>query len=52
MDDYDYIVINDRLEECVKEIHGIVQAAKRASGRNMEFINQIRDELNVLSKGE
>ena len=51
-EDYDYIVINDRLEECVKEIHGIVQAAKRASGRNMEFINQIRDELNVLSKGE
>lgn len=52
VEDYDYIVINDRLEECVKEIHGIVQAAKRASGRNMEFINQIRDELNVLSKGE
>lgn len=52
VEDYDYIVINDRLEECVKEIHGIVQVAKRASGRNMEFINQIRDELNVLSKGE
>ncbi len=52
VEDYDYIVINDRLEECVKEIHGIVQAAKRSSGRNMEFINQIRDELNVLSKGE
>ncbi len=52
VEDYDYIVINDRLEECVKEIHGIVQAAKRASERNMEFINQIRDELNVLSKGE
>lgn len=52
VEDYEYIVINDRLEDCVKEIHGIVQAAKRASWRNEEFINQIREELRVLSKGE
>lgn len=49
---YDYLVINDDLEECVQEIHRIVNVARRAPFRNEEFIKNIRDELNSLSKGE
>lgn len=52
IEDYEYIVINDDLDACVKEIHSIVQAAKRVPARNAEFINHIRDELKVKSKGE
>lgn len=52
VEDYEYIVINDDLKVCVEEIHSIVQAAKRAAGRNQEFIHNIREELKVLSKGE
>lgn len=52
MEDYEYLVVNDDLQECVEEIHGIVKAAKRASRRNTEFINNIRGELNVLTEGE
>ena len=52
IESYDYLVINDDLEECVKEIHGIVNAARRTPFRNEEFIKRIRDELNGLSKGE
>lgn len=52
VEDYEYLVINDDLQTCVEEIHSIVQAAKRKPVRNVEFINQIREELNVLSKGE
>ncbi len=52
VEDYEYIIINDDLQTCIEEIHSIVQAAKRAPVRNVEFINQIREELNVLSKGE
>ena len=52
VEDYEYLVINDDLQTCVEEIHSIVQAAKRKPLRNVEFINQIREELNVLSKGE
>lgn len=52
IEDYEYIVINDDLDTCVKEIHGIVQAAKRIPARNAEFINTIREELKVKSKGE
>lgn len=52
MEDYEYLVVNDDLQECVEEIHNIVKAAKRASRRNTEFINNIRGELNVLTEGE
>ncbi|MBQ9136490.1 MAG: guanylate kinase [Lachnospiraceae bacterium] len=52
VEDYEYLIINDDLQTCVEEIHSIVQAAKRAPARNVGFINNIREELNVLSKGE
>lgn len=52
IEDYEYLIVNDNLNDCVKQIHNIVQAAKKAPKRNEEFINNIREELSVLSKGE
>ncbi len=52
VEDYEYIVINDDLQTCVSQIHGIVQAAKLATARNTEFIQEIRKEIGALSKGE
>lgn len=52
MDAYDYLVINDDLERCVKEIHSIVNAARNTPVRNKDFIKQIKTELSALSKGE
>lgn len=52
VEDYEYIVINDDLQVCVSQIHGIVQAAKCATARNKEFIQNIRKEIGALSKGE
>lgn len=46
---YDYIVINDKLEECVEEIHGLVEASRRAPVRRKEFIREIRSELRSLA---
>ena len=48
---YDYIVVNDILEECVEEIHGLVDAARRAPVRRKEFIKEIREELKGFVKG-
>ena len=48
---YDYIVVNDDLEECVKQLHSIVINAHYAPKRCAEFINQIREELKEFSKG-
>ncbi|MBD5444950.1 MAG: guanylate kinase [Lachnospiraceae bacterium] len=52
IEEYDYILINDDLETCVRKLNEIVEAAKNAPYRNEEFIENIRAELNVLAKGE
>ncbi len=45
IEEYDYIVINDDLETCVKELHEIIEAAHHAPGHNREFIEKMRREL-------
>lgn len=42
---YDYIVINDDLQTCVRQLHEIITAAHNTPGRNREFIENIRIEL-------
>ncbi len=49
---YDYIVVNDNLEDCMKQINTIVEAAHNTPDKNTEFINTIRQELKDLLKGE
>ena len=49
---YDYIVINDNLEECVEEVHCLVDAARRAPVRRKQFIKEIREQLHGFAKGE
>ena len=60
LDDYDYLVINDDLEECVECVNDIImseraqETTKNESYRisaNIEFINNIREELLSFSKG-
>jgi guanylate kinase len=45
---YDYLIINDVLDECVKEMHQIIQGEHRRSFRNETFIERMQEEL----KGE
>ncbi len=52
IEEYDYIVVNDDLESCVKQLHEIIAAAHNTPFRNEEFIEKIRGELSVLAKGE
>lgn len=49
---YDYIVINDKLEECVDKMHSVIEAAHNTPGRNIEFIENMRKELQNIWKGE
>lgn len=48
IEDYDYIVVNDDLDECVQKVHQIIDAAHHAPFRNLDFINTIRNELIEL----
>ena len=50
IENYDFIVINDKLEECVKEMHGLLLAAHETPDRNQEFIDNMRKELENFAK--
>ena len=52
IEEYDYLVINDDLDTCVQEIHSIIESEHRKIRRNMESVNNIREELQGFSKGE
>lgn len=48
---YDYVVINDDLEECVRQIHSMVQNARYTAARQEALIEEIRGGLKQFSKG-
>ena len=48
IENYDYIVINDNLQDSVECVHEIISAAHLSPARNQEFINTIRKELGEL----
>ena len=45
MADYDYIVVNDELEECVDHLHRLIQLQHGASAHQKDFIQRIQTEL-------
>lgn len=45
MDKYDYIVVNDDLDECVKNVHSIIVEKKFRKERNISFMEDIKAEL-------
>lgn len=48
IEQYDFIVINDKLEECVIQMHSIIEAAHFTPGRSRELIENMRKELEEL----
>lgn len=48
MEKYDYIVLNDEVENCVDKIHELVDSAKHSTDRNREFIEMMKKELTEL----
>ncbi|PKM96049.1 MAG: guanylate kinase [Firmicutes bacterium HGW-Firmicutes-1] len=52
IDDYDYIVINDGLEESVAHIHGIIVAEHERVTRNKDIKKKFKKEFEELLKGD
>ena len=48
IEQYDFLVINDKLEECVQQMHELIRAAHYAPLRNEEMILNMRKELREL----
>ena len=49
MDTYDFIVINDDLEKCVDEVHGIIETSRKQPVRMQAFIEDMKKQLDVYS---
>ena len=52
VENYNYIVIYDKVDDCVEAIHSIVNSEKRKAVNNMSLINNIKEELKAYEKGE
>jgi len=47
IDVYDYIVVNDDLEECVKAVNSVIVANKCKKQNNIKFIEDIKQQLKA-----
>ncbi|MCR4751341.1 MAG: guanylate kinase [Eubacterium sp.] len=45
MEEYDYILINDDLDACVRELHNLIQTQHCRTAQRKAFIRQIQKEL-------
>ena len=48
MDRYDFILVNDDLETCIEELHQLMKSMHKRSDRNIELIEQLRNDLPLL----
>lgn len=48
MDSYDYIVVNDDLDECVKAVNSIIVSNKCLRSNNLELVEEIKAQLKAF----
>lgn len=51
-DVYNYVVVNDDLEKCVDDIHGIIETEQKKLDKNLDLINNVKKGIQDLSEGE
>lgn len=49
---YDYLIVNDKLDESVEEVHQIIRSERRRMRRNLNAIETIKNELKQFVKGD
>ncbi len=52
MDQYDYILVNDTVEECVDHLHQIIVSEHSRASRNTEFIADIQQQTRAFQKNK
>jgi len=50
IEEYDYLIVNDDLEECVERFHSIVSNEHYRVSRKQQFIEDMRGQLTAFSK--
>ena len=49
MDRYDYLLINDQLDDCVEELHRLIQAQHGRMNLHRDFAERMKRELKEIS---
>ena len=52
MSDYDYVVINDSVDECVDEINNIIMKEKKKVSFIKDYVMKFKNDYNKIKKGE
>lgn len=50
MDQYDYVLINDDLETCVKQMHETIQSQHFMSSNQKDFIEQMKKKSGKIER--
>ena len=45
IEDYDFLLVNDEIDECVDRMHGLIQAMHARVGNHLNLIRTIREEM-------
>ena len=45
IEDYDFLLVNDEIDECVDRMHGLIQAMHARVGDHLNLIRTIREEM-------
>lgn len=52
VDEYDYILVNDQLEECVDKLHEIIRSEHSRMERNLDFVRRLQLEAVVFGESQ
>lgn len=52
IENYDYLVVNDDLDECVENVHQVIQSAGWKISRREKDVEELRRQISKFSKGE
>lgn len=50
IENYEYLLVNDKLEDCVEQFHDIISLEKTRVLRNLSFIENMRSQLMAFAK--
>ena len=50
MDEYDYILVNDDLETCIKQLHSLIECRHFRAALQEDLISRMREGLRVLNQ--
>lgn len=52
MDQYEYLVVNDKLDDCVEAVHRVILSQQDKMQYNQEFISEMQRQLEAIQEGE